>query len=180
MRRKSRCDGVSPLATFVRVVTLLTRMFTESEAREAASWQYPPPFDFYNDDPDDSAHFLARTAHGEGYYPAVDERGAIVAFCVLGREARVPGQTVLDGTLDIGAGVRPDRTSRGVGTALLGQVIELARTSHAPAMLRTAVASFNDRSLALCRRAGFRAVRTFAGPGGVEFQELTRSCGSPV
>lgn len=46
--------------------------------------------------------------------PAVDTHGVVVGFAVFGSEARVRGQHVVEGTLDVGAGVRPEVTSRGV------------------------------------------------------------------
>ena len=160
------------------VSTLLTRAFTEDEARGVASWSYPAPFDVYNVDPENWRLFLDRTREGEGYYPAVGDNGAVVAFCVFGAEARVRGQAEPRvGTLDVGAGVRPDSTSQGVATGLLGQAIGLSQALFDPRVLRTAVAGFNERSLALCRRAGFRPVRTFPGPGGRPFQELTLTLG---
>jgi ribosomal-protein-alanine N-acetyltransferase len=71
-------------------------------------------------------------------------------------------------------GVRPDATSAGRGTALVEQVVALARELGATTAVRAAVAVFNERSLALCRSAGFRPVRDFEGPGGRTFRELAR------
>lgn len=155
------------------MVAVLSRRFTQTEAREVAGWNYPAPFDIYNVDPNDPQLFLMRTAAGEGYYPAVDDCGEIVAFCVLGAEARVMGQQPQPGTLDIGLGVRPDLTSHGLGSELLTPVRTLVASVGIPELLRTAVASFNTRSLALCRKAGFATTRQFTGPGERTFQELS-------
>jgi len=137
------------------------------------SWSYPCPHDVYNLDASAAALFLDRSSDDHGYYPAVDTEGALVGFAVFGLEARVRGQQVVEGTLDLGAGVRPDVTSLGVGTELLGQLIDLGRSRWAPKTLRVAVAEFNTRSLALCARAGFTAVGELDGPGGRPFVELT-------
>jgi ribosomal-protein-alanine N-acetyltransferase len=157
------------------VLTLLRRPFTPEEARELAGWAYPPPFDLYDSDPADPGLFLARADDGEGYYPAVDDDGHLVAFAVVGAEARVRGQEPADGVADIGMGVRPDLTSSGLGTALVEQVVALARELGPASAVRAAVATFNERSLALCRSAGFRPVRDFEGPAGRTFRELMRS-----
>ncbi len=154
------------------MVTLLRRPFSEDEARLVAGWAYPSPFDLYDSDRDNAEPFLARGADGDGYYPAVDEHGCLVAFAVVGVEARVRGQEPVEGVVDIGMGVRPDVTSTGLGTALVRQVVELARDIGATTAVRAAVATFNERSLALCRSAGFRPVRDFDGPGGRTFREL--------
>lgn len=137
-----------------------------------AAWAYPPPYDLYDSDRGDPGLFVARGEDGAGYYPAVDDSGRVVAFAVVGPEARVRGQQPADGVVDVGMGVRPDTTSSGVGTALVGQVVELARDLGATRAVRAAVAAFNERSLALCRAAGFRPVRDFEGPGGRMFREL--------
>jgi len=137
------------------------------------SWSYPCPHDVYNLDASAAALFLDRSSDDHGYYPAVDTEGALVGFAVFGLEARVRGQQVVEGTLDLGAGVRPDVTSLGVGTELLGQLIDLGRSRWAPKTLRVAVGEFNTRSLALCARAGFTAVGELDGPGGRPFVELT-------
>jgi L-amino acid N-acyltransferase YncA len=166
---------VTGCPSVVRVVRLLRRPFAPEEAREVAGWAYPPPYDLYDSgDPD---LFLPRDADGAGYYPAVDDDGRVVAFAVVGPEARVRGQEPAAGVVDVGMGVRPDTTSSGVGTALVGQVVELARDLGARSAVRAAVAVFNERSLALCRSAGFRPVRDFEGPGGRTFRELVLPLG---
>jgi [ribosomal protein S18]-alanine N-acetyltransferase len=154
------------------VPTLLRRGFREDEARSVAGWSYPPPYSVYDPDPAAVRSFLERSPDGEGYYPAVDDAGAVVGFAVLGVEARVRGQQPAAGVADLGLGVRPDLTGSGVGGALVPQAIELARELFRPAVVRAAVAVFNERSLALCRRAGFRPVRDFPGPGDRPFREL--------
>jgi [ribosomal protein S18]-alanine N-acetyltransferase len=159
--------------TVGRVLALLRRPFTPEEAREVAGWAYPPPFDLYDSDPGNAELFVDRDPDGSGYYPADDDDGRVVAFAVVGAEARVRGQEPADGVMDVGMGVRPDATSDGLGTALVGQVLELARDLGATSA-RAAVAVFNERSLALCRSAGFRPVRDFEGPGGRTFRELAR------
>ena len=154
------------------MVVLLRRAPTDAEARDLATWAYPPPHDVYDADPGNPALFTSRGADGEGYYPAVDDDGRLVAFAVVGAEARVRGQEPVEGVVDIGMGVRPDATSRGLGTALIRQVLDLARDLGARTAVRVAVASFNERSLALCRTAGFEPVREFPGPGDRPFVEL--------
>ena len=159
------------------MLSLLRRPFTPDEARDVAGWIYPPPFDLYDGDPGNPGLFVARGPGGEGYYPAVDDDGRVVAFAVIGAEARVRGQEPADGVVDVGMGVRPDATSAGLGTALVEQVVALARDLGAVTAVRAAVATFNERSLALCRSAGFRPVRDFEGPGGRTFRELLRPLG---
>ena len=154
------------------MIRLLGRHLIEDEAREITTWAYPPPFDVH--DVSDPAVLLTVGPDGEGYYPAVDDAGRLVAFAVIGAEARVRGQRPAGGVVDVGIGVRPDMTGRGLGTALVAQVVALAAGLTGATAARAAVAAANERSLALCRSAGFRDVREFAGPGGRSFHELVR------
>ncbi|MGY1669321.1 N-acetyltransferase family protein [Geodermatophilus sp. SYSU D00710] len=154
------------------MLTLLRRRLTEEEATEVATWAYPPPFDLYDSDPRNPHLFTARTADSEGYHPAVDEDGRVLPFAVVGPEARVRGQQPVPGTVDVGMGVHPDVTGRGLGTHLVAQVVALARDLGAASAVRAAVATFDERSLALCRSAGFRPVKDFTGPGDRPFREL--------
>jgi ribosomal-protein-alanine N-acetyltransferase len=151
---------------------LRVRPLTPADAVAIATWQYPPPFDFY-DSGGDPADFAPPDAHGLGYYVLETARGELVGFCCLGPEGRVPGQADEPGTLDVGMGVRPDSVSQGLASQALPLVLDLAR-QVSPSRLRTAVAAFNERSLRLCRRAGFTEVRRFDGPRGRAFVELVR------
>jgi len=153
-------------------VTLLRREMTPDEARAVAGWAYPPPFERYSHAPADTALFGSRDPADEGYSPAVDEAGTVIAFCVLGVEARIPGQQPVPGTVGLGVGVHPGLTDRGVGAALLPQALTLARSQPGARLVRVVVATDNTRSLALCHRAGFIWVRDRVGPGGRPFQEL--------
>ena len=105
-----------------QVPTLLKRPFTPDEARIVGAWTYPPPFDRYNVDPTNTSLFTHRDPDGSGYYPATDNDGTLVAFCVFGPEARVRGQQPQDEVLDVGLGVHPDLTSRGLASSLFEQV----------------------------------------------------------
>lgn len=155
--------------------SLSIRPFTPEEACEAAAWAYEPPFDVYSGEAADAEMFLNLSDDGLGYYAVIDDEqgGELVGFCCFGPEARVKGQADEPATLDIGGGVRPDLVSQGIATAVFPAVLEFAMEHFRPELFRTAVASFNERSLRLCVAAGFQVVRVFEGPGR-EVQELTR------
>jgi ribosomal-protein-alanine N-acetyltransferase len=149
------------------------RPLTPADAIAIATWRYPPPFDFY-DSGGDPGDFAPPDDEGLGYYVLETQQGELVGFCCLGPEGRVPGQTDEPGTLDVGMGLRPDAVSQGVASQSLPLVLDLARQVASPLRLRTAVAAFNERSLRLCRRAGFVEVRRFDGPRDQLFVELVR------
>jgi ribosomal-protein-alanine N-acetyltransferase len=153
---------------------LRDRAFTAAEARAVAAWSYEPPFDLYELSGDDAVVLLtARDADGLGYYP-VEVGGEVAGFVCFGPEGRVAGQEPEPGTVDVGAGLHPDRVSQGLATALMPEVVRFATERLGAARVRAAVAAFNERSIRLCTSAGFRPVRKFPGPGGRPFVELVR------
>ncbi len=152
---------------------LTIRPFTENEAVEAAGWTYEPPFDLYNSDPGHRGSFLEVDADGFGYYALTDSRDDVVGFCCFGAEARVPPQTREEGTVDIGGGIRPDLLSEGLATATLPAVMAFA-LRWSPRRFRVAIAAFNDRSIRLCKSAGFELTRSFSNGDGRDFLEFDR------
>jgi ribosomal-protein-alanine N-acetyltransferase len=152
--------------------SLVIRAFTADEAEAASRWTYEPPFDIYNGKATEAELFLERSEDGSGYYAIVDDETAeLIGFCCFGPEARVHGQTEEPGTVDVGGGVRPDLVSTGLATSFFASVLAFGGSTFHPLRFRTAVAAFNERSLRLCRGAGFESVRTFDSRGG-EFEEL--------
>lgn len=148
------------------------RPFTPEEAVVAASWRYPGVLSMYDGDPSAWHTFLVRSESGDGYYAIVDQ-GELLGFCCFGPEGRVAGQPAEDECLlDVGGGIRPDLVGQGLGAVGLPAVLEFGRQHFSPPGFRTAIASFNRRSIVLCRWIGFRPTTTFPGPGGREFTEL--------
>ena len=145
---------------------LVVRAFTVDEARAVVAWAYEPPFDLYDLSGDDAVALLIhRDERGHGYYPVLDGDVVVGSVC-FGAEARVRGQVEQAGTCDLGAGIDPSRLSEGVATAVLPTAVRFAVERFGAVRVRTAVATFNDRSLRLCTSAGFRRVREFDGPAG--------------
>ena len=128
-------------------------------AQEVARWRYPPPYDLYNmsDEPLALASFLAVAAD----YYCIREGGELVGFCCFGEEARVPGGDYTAPALDLGLGLRPDLTGRGLGRRYFDAVTGYAERAHTPPALRLSVAAFNARAIRLYESAGFREAQRF-------------------
>jgi len=149
------------------------RALNGEEARIVASWQYGDELSMYDGDPDHHEGLLAMTPEGYGYYAIVVEP-ELLGYCCFGPEGRVPGQLPPeDDLLDVGGGLRPDLVGKGLGSVGFPLVLAYGRQRFSPPGFRTAIASFNKRSIVLCRWAGFRTTATLVGPGGREFTELT-------
>ena len=115
---------------------------------------------------------MVMTAEGYGYYALV-ENDDFVGYCCFGPKGRVRGQRApIEDLLDLGGGLRPDLVGKGLGALRLPMSLDFAREKFSPPGFRTAIASFNRRSIVLCRWTGFRPSCTFPEPGGREFTEL--------
>jgi [ribosomal protein S18]-alanine N-acetyltransferase len=119
------------------------RAMTEEDASAIAAWRYPEPYAFYDwaQDPDDLAELLDPAEWGRRYF-AADAEGRLAGFFVFKAH---------DGSTEIGLGLRPDLTGRGLGASFLE-----AGLRFAPAERHTlAVAAFNQRAIRVYERAGF-------------------------
>jgi ribosomal-protein-alanine N-acetyltransferase len=145
---------------------------TQAEAEEVAAWRYPGEYAFYDADsvPDGLAELLDPARRGDEYYTARGRDGSLEGFVQL--------ETAGDG-IEIGLGLRPDLTGRGLGLAFTAAAIELAEDRGAERIVLV-VAAFNLRAIRVYERAGFvetgRHMRHIAGRDW-EFvdMELTRA-----
>jgi ribosomal-protein-alanine N-acetyltransferase len=132
----------------------------DEEARAVVSWRYEAPYDFYDmaNDPEGLEELLGPPERREDYY-AVRSDGELVGFFSFGPGGQLPSFDYPDdGYLDIGLGLRPDLTGKGLGLDFLLAGLEFGRRHFAPAGFRLAVATFNERAILVYERAGFRRV----------------------
>jgi RimJ/RimL family protein N-acetyltransferase len=73
----------------------------------------------------------------------------------------VPGGDYSTPALDIGLGVRPDLTGRGLGFDYVNAVIDFAYRTYTPDRLRVTIAAFNARARRVWERAGFELIGKF-------------------
>jgi ribosomal-protein-alanine N-acetyltransferase len=140
----------------------LFRPMNEEDAREIAAWRYEAPYDFYDmvNDPGDLAELLDPRRR-QDYYATLSGDELAGFFC-FGTEARVPGGHYTEGgAVDVGLGLRPDLTGKGLGLGFLLAGLEFARRRFAPDSFRLSVAAFNERAIRVYERAGFRRVKVF-------------------
>jgi RimJ/RimL family protein N-acetyltransferase len=144
--------------------------WSEAYAREVESWRYEPPYDFYDasSDPDDAAQ-ARDPAMREHYRAVVGEDGELEAFWWLDRHEDV---------VEVGLGLRPDLTGRGLGEEVVRAELDYAREQWAPRTFRLFVTVWNERAIRLYQRLGFREVgretRSFPHHGEHEFLRMER------
>ena len=139
-------------------------MIVEPYDDEIMDWHYEPPYDFYDtsaDPPHDPAQF--RVVRGD------DDR--VAAFWYFDR----PEPDVVE----VGIGLRPDLTGRGLGDLYLQAELDYAREQWRPRAFRLYVTEWNTRAIRLYRRLGFhevgeRHVRSFERFGEHVFLRMER------
>lgn len=136
---------------------------SEEMARDATAWCYAPPYDFYNGD--GSAEAIREFMMNE-YMAVLDQDFTMMGFYCCGSSAQVP----VDGAthayddvtaLDIGVGMRPNLTGKGLGTAFFQTVLDHVEAHKQPGNIRLTVAEFNKRAIHLYEKFRFRRLSQF-------------------
>ncbi|MFC4810429.1 GNAT family N-acetyltransferase [Paenibacillus sp. GCM10023250] len=133
-------------------------------AAEILGWRYEAPYDFYNNAPSDEA---ADELLAGGYAAVLGPGGELAGFFCAGAAAQVPNGAYAYGGdwLDIGLGMKPELTGRGLGTPFFAAVLRFADELYGERPKRLTVAAFNRRAIRLYAKFGFRAAAEFeAGP----------------
>lgn len=134
----------------------------EKAARLIINWNYPEPWSMYSFQGDENE--LPEMLAGE-YYAALDETGELVGYFCFGQPAQVPGGHTVDAyddqALDIGLGMRPDLTGRGLGLSFLQAGLSYAEQQLGCTRFRLSVLRGNKRAIKVYERAGFVECMTF-------------------
>jgi len=142
-----------------------------AHTRELETWHYEPPYDFYDlaSDPTGLAE-MRDPARWEEYRAVLGDDGRLHAFWCFKQQ----GDTV-----EVGLGLRPDLTGRGLGESFLRAQLEHAHERWEPARFKLFVAAWNKRAIRLYERLGFREVaretRRFELVGEHEFIQMESS-----
>lgn len=155
---------------------------SEKDARAIQTWQYEEPYTIYSYTPSEEG--LAELLEPRSpHYAVRDEQGELIGFFCYGTSAQVWENTVPalygeDRTIDIGLGLRPDLTGKGLGLVFVEAGLAFAREQFAPRHFRLFVLSFNKRAMRVYQRAGFTRIREFVQPnpihGELQFVEMRR------
>ena len=135
----------------------------DEQARAVAAWRYEAPYDFYDmaNDPEDLEELLGPPERREGYYALLSD-GELVGFFCYGPGGQLPTFDYPDdGSVDVGLGLEPDLTGKGLGLEFVRAGLRFGRHRFSPAGFRLSVATFNERAILIYERAGFRRVEVF-------------------
>jgi len=151
----------------------------ESDAREIICWRYPPPYDFYDlGDADLEAVLRDLFNPNSPHFAISTDNDEFLGFCLAGPEAQVPGGDYAEPALDIGIGLRPEATGRGLGKLVLTEFLEYVLAAYHPDRFRATIAAFNLRSQRTFLRLGFAETNRFVANGS-EWVIVTRAAERP-
>ena len=142
------------------------RPIARPDAEEISRWRYPEPYATYDGDPSSVPGLLDPRYN---YHAVTDPDSELVGYFCFGADATVPAGRRLglygDDALDVGLGMRPDLTGRGLGPGFVRAGLRFARERFSPPAFRLTVAAFNRRAISVYEAVGFVAVRSFGDRG---------------
>ena len=151
-------------------VAFCLRSMSQVDAEAIAAWRYPDEYSFYDwtSDADDLAELLDPQARADGYVAVDSAEGTLIGFFQY--------KCRPDSGVDIGLGLHPKWTGRGLGLSFLEAGLDYARRRFEPERFTLSVASFNRRAITVYERAGFVTIRVFNHRTNGREWEFTEMC----
>ncbi len=160
--------------------TLRVRPMDAEAAEAVLSWRYVSPYDIYNLvlEGDERARAQAFFLDAfNGYHRIDGAKGELLAFCCFGADAQVPGGDYTSPALDVGLGLRPDLTGRGLGATFARAALAFGAERYRPVTWRVTIAAFNLRAQRVWHGLGFQRYSAFEANHGGRFVILFRAAG---
>ncbi|MBD3648789.1 MAG: GNAT family N-acetyltransferase [Pseudomonadales bacterium] len=150
---------------------------TADQAREILGWKYPAPYDFYNPPRDREPDQYIREFLNPifRFHAVLDSHRGLIGFCSFGIDGQVPGGDYSEDALDIGLGMKPELTGRGLGRNFFGSILHYAEQQLEPSRYRLTVAGFNRRAINLYCNFGFEFHSEFEDEQGIPYVILVRN-----
>ena len=136
-------------------MNLSFRQMTQVDADAIRAWRYPDPYSFYDldADPDDLAEFMNPDNWPDTYFSAFDQDDGLVGNVVF--------QTKSSVLANVGLGMRPGLTGRGLGTGFVAAALDFGAERFGIQEYCLEVAAFNVRAINVYRRLRFRVHEEF-------------------
>lgn len=157
-----------------REMTFAFRPLTEADAEAVLTWRYDAPYQEYDlaNSPSDSEEI--RAAVGSPTWFAADAGDGSLAGFV---DCRI-GEGEAEDEVEVGLGLRPDLTGRGLGAGFVEAIVALIDERWAPVSVVLDVLPWNERAMRAYEAAGFARGpehdRTFDGGVVVSFVCMRR------
>ncbi|MEA5592948.1 GNAT family N-acetyltransferase [Rivularia sp. UHCC 0363] len=134
----------------------------EKNAKIILRWRYIKELDFYNPNLSEIEETVQEFLNPENaYYSILNNHNELVAYCCFGADARVKGGNYDVEALDIGFGMHPNLSRRGITFRIINAVFNFAQNHFSTNLFRVTVVEFNQQALRICQKAGFWEVQKF-------------------
>jgi RimJ/RimL family protein N-acetyltransferase len=128
-------------------VSFVFRPFSRADADAVLLWHYEPPYDEYDPGADPSeVDGILEGVESSTWYAVDDADGSLVGFV----DCR-PSEA----DVEIGFGLRPDRTGQGLGPSFVEAIVDLIGTRWDPPLISLDVFPWNERAIRAYEHAGF-------------------------
>lgn len=155
-------------------------LISKDEAYNIIEWKYDEPYSVYDMCKvyEDREEVLSELLDGS-YYSVSDDTGNIIGFFCFGDKAKVPigekyGFYKDNSCLDIGLGMKPKNTGKGLGLGLLKAGLSFAKEKFSTFRFRLTVATFNKRAVKVYKKAGFQNKGKFTTNDDIEFMVMVK------
>jgi [ribosomal protein S18]-alanine N-acetyltransferase len=124
---------------------------SQEQAEKILNWHYEGEYSFYDYKNDEENLVKLMSPRGDIYYMVKKGNEEVGFFCY----------EIEEDSAEIGLGMKPDLTGRGMGLVFLKAGINFAISKYNPKEITLSVATFNKRAIKVYERAGFESVKTF-------------------
>ncbi|MCS6593607.1 GNAT family N-acetyltransferase [Bacillus cereus] len=140
---------------------------TIEEAKKINTWTYEEPYSLYSFSGEKEV--IEELLDGT-YYGCCDDQGDLIGYFCFGANAQVPGGRDAnlyggEDVIDIGLGMKPALTGKGIGKEFFQAGIAFATKELNAKMFRLSVATFNTRAITLYKNIGFKQGTIFLSRG---------------
>ncbi|BAR81443.1 MULTISPECIES: GNAT family N-acetyltransferase [Bacillus] len=140
---------------------------TIEEAKKINTWTYEEPYSLYSFSGEKEV--IEELLDGT-YYGCCDDQGDLIGYFCFGANAQVPGGRDAnlyggEDVIDIGLGMKPALTGKGIGKEFFQAGIAFATKEFNAKMFRLSVATFNTRAITLYKNIGFKQGTIFLSRG---------------
>ncbi|WP_082795308.1 GNAT family N-acetyltransferase [Alkalihalobacillus trypoxylicola] len=141
---------------------LIIAPMSDMYAKQILQWTYDKPYDFYNMPNTLNSYFELMNGT---YYVVCCKPNDLIGFFCYGKSAQVPAEHHQGlynyPCIDIGLGLHPQLTGKGMGYSFFNVVSQFIQTQQPNYRLRLTVASFNKRAIKLYQKFHFKEVASF-------------------
>lgn len=137
--------------TLIQTMRYEFKRMDHDSAKKIVCWSYESPYQDYGLDEGDWRYLLeVQNNIFAGFY-----ENRLIGYISFGCDGQVIGGNYDEDFLDVGVGIKPDSTGKGLGQEFLRQGLLFGSKIFRTKCFRVSIALFNERAQRVCKRLGF-------------------------